>query len=407
MKRILVLSEHHPNKLGSMEEFYIFIAREIKRRGDQCFFGFPQAPSEMVKKFIIEAGGVIAESLYSRTNERKIGSFKKIFSLVKFIRENKIELIHINFYCLTNPYLLACYFSGAKIVFTEHTSGSAPSRSWLKKIISNFTHIFLHLRVTRYVAISHFVRERIKITHRVTTPQSVTIHNGVNHLRFLPSESQSARIRTGLPVSGSMILAVAQLIPEKGLQHLIEAFALLKKRPSDLNSFLVIAGEGPFQEELSKRANAHGLEKNVHFLGRRSDVSDLVAASQIVAVPSVWNEGFGLIVAEAMASGRPVIASRVGGIPELIENGVSGILVEPADTAALAEGLVQVLEKPDYAIFLAHNALKKSWQKFDVNHQVTAYADLFDLVLKTIPHNNLPTIKSCQVRSLKPMNELF
>ena len=172
------------------------------------------------------------------------------------------------------------------------------------------------------------------------------------------------------------------LIPEKGIQYLIDAAALIVGEQGRTDFRLLVVGEGAFREELELRASAAGVASRVGFLGRRSDVHDIVAASDIIAVPCVWEESFGLIIAEAMATGRPVVASRCGGIPELVEHGVTGLLVTPGNSRELADSLLQLMASPDSCQRLGSAGRDKARRMFDLEQQVVKLAEIYDDILK-------------------------
>jgi glycosyltransferase involved in cell wall biosynthesis len=384
---ILVLAELHPNKLGSMEEFDIYLAKELTRRGHRCYFAFTGEPDAAVRILLEEAGGMVADELSSSCsnyNNRIIALCKRILRLRRFVVNNRIELVHIIFYCLTNPYLLGAYCSSAKIVFTEQTSGGVPLRNPIKQRISALVHRYLTGRISNYVAITDFVRNRMEITHHVFPPQSSTIYNAINFDRFVPGDQLEARVRLGFSIDTKrkLVLTVANLIPEKGIQFLIESLAILIREYKMADLCLVLVGEGYYRNDLEQLIAQLQLGEHVHFLGLRSDVADIISAVDVVSVPSVWHEAFGFIVAEAMAGGRPVIASRIGGIPELIDDSKTGLLVEPADSRKLAEGIASILSDSEYARRLAENARLKCCRQFNLAEKVIEYADLYERVVR-------------------------
>ncbi len=382
---ILVLSEIHPNKLGSMEEFCLFLARELFRRGHRCFFGFTGEPDPVVRKMLEEAGAIIADELVVSDSAQKGGLAKRsggILQLYKFIKKKRIDLIHLTFYSVTNPYLVGAYFSSTKIVFTEKMSLGVPQRGSVKQLFSKIIHGFLTRRISRYTGITDFIRNRMEISHHVFPPQSLTIYNGVNLNRFVDSDRAAARLRLDIPADSKIVLAVAALIPEKGLQFLIEAVDILVHEYEMSDFCAVLVGEGNYRRELEQKVADLGLGGQISFMGMRSDVADFIAAADLVTVPSIWQEAFGFIVAEAMASARPVIASRVGGIPELIDDGVTGLLVEPGDSRALAAGMAAILSDTDFARRLADKALQKCRNQFNLAEIVIEYVNLFERVLR-------------------------
>lgn len=374
--RLLILSERHPRRFGSMEEFEAVLSEKIHRQGGCCYLGYLGEPDARTRAELKNSHAVIVPELF----HGKRAGLRDIMALLRFIRVNRIDLVHIHFYSLTNTYLLGCYFSGAKIVFTEHTSGDAPVRGRLASLLSKIRHYPLLRRISRYFAITDFVNRRLGVSHHVPATQRKTIYNGVSRLRFVPRDKSAARAQLTLPISNPVFATVAALIPEKGLRFLVEAVAILK-RDFALDPILLIAGEGPERGSLESLCRDLGIADQVRFLGSRSDVETVIAAADITVVPSVWHEGFGLIIAESMAAGRPVVASSIGGIPELIVDGETGFLTAPGDARDIAVKVACLLRDEALAARLAENALERSGKLFDLDHNVEKYlADYRDVL---------------------------
>jgi L-malate glycosyltransferase len=352
MKRILYLANLNPNKLGSMEEHALFLSREIRRRGDQCYLGFISEPGPEIRRLFEEAGAKVVTVYCGNTALVGNGSslkLREMLALRRVVVENGIDLVHFNFMGVTNPELIGVYLTGAKIVFTEHASGGAPQRSPCKRFLSRCLHGVISRRISRYVAVSEFVLNRMKVTHHVSGAKSVLIYNGVNLERFSPRDRNEARQELGLPLDIPIVCSVAMLIPQKGLQHLIEAVSLLQHDRKLPGLLALIVGEGGYRSELEQLAKNLSVSEQVRFLGRRSDVQTIIAACDAVVVPSVWEEAFGLIVAEAIASGRPVVASRIGGIPEVVSDGETGFLVGAGCAEEIAGTLLGIITGQQHA----------------------------------------------------------
>jgi glycosyltransferase involved in cell wall biosynthesis len=169
-----------------------------------------------------------------------------------------------------------------------------------------------------------------------------------------PEPGQVATARDDLGgARGPAVFAVGRLAEQKGFAVLIDAAARWQDR--DPRPRLAIAGEGPLAGALASQARATGVP--VRFLGRRNDVPALMAAADVVVVPSLW-DGQPLVVQEALRSGRPLVASRVGGIPDLTGDGA--LLVPAGDSGALAEAVLSVLDGPDLAVRLRAAATERS-----------------------------------------------
>jgi glycosyltransferase involved in cell wall biosynthesis len=190
-------------------------------------------------------------------------------------------------------------------------------------------------------AAERLVKRRIVPPHRL-----VVIPNGVDLAPFLEAATTRAATRSQLGIAAGQFvwLAAGRLEPQKDYPTLLAALA--RGVGSGPDHCLLIAGQGRLQEELQVAAVELGLGARVRFLGVRSDIPQLIAACDAVVLSSRF-EGLPNVVMEAMAGARPVVATRVGGAPELVEDGVSGILVDPGDPAALATAMRQVMEAPE------------------------------------------------------------
>jgi glycosyltransferase involved in cell wall biosynthesis len=381
MANILILAELNPNKLGSFEEQTICLCTELIRRGHTCFCGFIAEADAEVKRKFEDVGAEIFITPYS-LNDNLFTKLKNSFSCLKFVRRNKISLIHINFYSLTSLRLFGVYFSKAKIIFTDHMSGSGHFyRGFFRTILSKIVHFILSKRVYIYIAVSEYVRTRFCKTYYLGKNKSQTIYYGINLDRFKPGNLDTARIEIGLPLGGKIVSTVAHMIPAKGIQHLIEAIALLHNENCASNLLFVIAGEGPYLQTLEDQVKDLHITDNVIFLGKRNDIHTIIAASDIIVVPSIWEEAFGLIIVEAMACAKPVITSRIGGIPELVEDDKTGILVASGHAGELATAIKRLLDDPDLCQIMGQNALKKATSEHDVVKYVKKLANIYDQCL--------------------------
>mgnify|MGYP001254024940 CR=1 FL=1 len=165
------------------------------------------------------------------------------------------------------------------------------------------------------------------------------VYNGVGS-EFSPRDRQMARRELGLPESRFIVIFVGLLVPVKGVEFLLEALPLL----NDSNVYCVLVGDGVSQSELEAKARDLGIAEQVQFVGRRaaSEVPLWISSADVLALPSL-SEGRPNVVLEAQACGIPVVATRVGGTPELVRDGQTGLLVEPGSAASMARGLGRLL----------------------------------------------------------------
>jgi glycogen synthase len=156
-----------------------------------------------------------------------------------------------------------------------------------------------------------------------------------------------------------------------------EALALLRGR--GIGARLVIIGDGIYLEALQALVAAHGLESQVEFHGwmMPQDIHDAINTASIVLVPSIWEEAFGLVALQAAQMGRPVIASHTGGLPEIVREGETGLLVPPDDPPALADALARLITDPARMAAMGHEALLHAQRDFDFGRFVDAYENAY------------------------------
>ncbi len=175
---------------------------------------------------------------------------------------------------------------------------------------------------------------------------------------------------------GSQIVGVvARLEPEKGHPTLLEAWPTVLREVPD--AYLLIVGEGSRRETLEAQARDLRIAHRVVFTGRRDDVPAVTAALDVAVLPS-YREAQGLSILEAMALSRPVVASNVGGIPEMITNGVTGLLVPPHDAAALAGSIIRLLRDHPYADTLGRAGHDQVHDRFCIQLMVKAIEDIYE-----------------------------
>jgi glycosyltransferase involved in cell wall biosynthesis len=227
----------------------------------------------------------------------------------------------------------------------------------------------------RLIVVSKAIDHKIREEGRAVAPISL-IYNGVDLQRYNHQQPCCTLHEEYLiPADAQIVGVVARLEAEKGHRTLLEAWPLvLAEVPS---ARLLIIGEGSERDSLEAQVASLGIEDRVVFTGRREDVPAVTAALDVAVLPS-YREAQGLSVLEAMALGRPVIASRVGGIPEMIEDGVSGLLVEPHDCDALAAGIVRLLTDHPLADMIAHRGHELVHDRFCIELMVHSISDLYD-----------------------------
>jgi sugar transferase (PEP-CTERM/EpsH1 system associated) len=201
-----------------------------------------------------------------------------------------------------------------------------------------------------------------------------TIRNGVDLSRFHQRSQSDARQLLGLDPTDFVVGTVGRLVPVKNQVMLLDAAAALERR--NVRVTTVIVGDGPLMEELRSRADALGITARVRLLGERPDVERLLAAFDVFVLTSV-SEGLSNTIQEAMASGLPVVATRVGGADELVDHDRTGVLVPSNDPIALANALDSLLVAPERRLTMASAARTRAQCEFSLDKMVSAYEELY------------------------------
>lgn len=225
---------------------------------------------------------------------------------------------------------------------------------------------------SRMVSEEHIPREKIVVLPNAYIPQSVP-HGG------------DIRAELGLEQGSRIVTTVAVMRAEKALDVLISAHAqLLLRCPA---AHLVMVGDGQYQEALERQVADLGIRANVHFLGFRRDVDSILRQTDVCAMSSDW-EGMPLFALEAMAAGVPMVATSVGGLPEVVRDGETGILVAPRDPAALAQAITDILIDGDLAVRLASASVARS-EEFCIDRVVPRFIALYQDLLARVGQDPL------------------
>lgn len=264
--------------------------------------------------------------------------------LARLLRRERASVLHAHCFHPTLTGLLAARLAGVPFVFTRHHSdhhlrlgrrGHTLVDAWCAKAAA------------QVIAVSEATRRILLETERVPPERVSVVWNGMESLAAPPAdEVRSLRASLGIAEDAAVCVMPARLHEEKGHRVLLRAAAEVVRDVPEL--VVLCAGEGPHRAAFEREAADLGLASVVRFLGHRRDVPALMALSRVVVLPSLA-ESFGFAALEAMSLGRPVVASRAGGLPEVVADGETGLLVDVGDAAGLARALAALLRDPERA----------------------------------------------------------
>jgi len=234
-----------------------------------------------------------------------------------------------------------------------------------------------HRQVDCFIAASDAIRDMI-LADGVPAERAITVHEGIDVERVAGVPAVDVHQEFWLPHHAPIVGNVAALVPHKGQRHLIEAARLVLQRLPDTR--FVILGEGELREPLERQVREHHLEKHVLLPGFRTDVIGCIKTFDLFAMSSV-TEGLGTSLLDAMACSRAIVATRAGGIPEIVDDGRSGILVGIRDHAAMADAIVALLQDETRRRQMGEAGLARVRARFTVDRMVAQTAAAYERVV--------------------------
>jgi glycosyltransferase involved in cell wall biosynthesis len=340
----------------------IELALSLKKKGHMAVIGCAQEVNvrHHAKKLGIPLRKIRLKNLMD---------IRAIFKIMQVVFKDDIELIIANLGKEYWPATFVAKILGRKIIVIRHQTNR------LKKI----TCWLLARYVDRVVAVSDAVADSL-IAGGVPAEKIDLVHNAINLERFNPFSVDRDRVRKELGVGDDDIVigTAGRLVSEKGVSELLNAtYRLIQEnRPVKL----IFAGDGPSKTALAEEAHRLSIHDRVIFLGLRKDMDRIYAAMDIFVFPSTQNEAFGMVLIEAMAMNKPVVASAVGGILDIVRDGINGILIPPRDHVAIATAVARLIDDQDLSGKIAREGQKTVEQRFSDK----AMGDTFEKILEKI-----------------------
>ncbi len=363
-KKILSLICLNPNKFGSYEEFELLLAKRMSREGYRHVKVFVAYPPTDLRENYKNAG---ADMDFLPVISNRMAYYQQAITL---FRKHRPDVLHLSFFPFLTPMVHVARLCGIrKVIFTDHSSGLPSTKKWGRSLAYRCCNLINSSGFNHIIAVSNFVRDRLIKTANVPEDRISVVYNGVNPRRFCPGNNRSDSIPgMELPGGRPIFTLVSHMIMEKGIVEFLAAAEMFIQ--SGCPATFVLVGDGKNMAELKNRASEMDLRGRVVFAGLRSDVESVLQSSDIFVYPSVWEEAFGLANVEAMACGLPVISTRTGGIPEVVEEDVTGWLVAPRDADALAEAMRKMAASPEAMRRYGEAGRKSVLEKFNMDRQV-------------------------------------
>jgi glycosyltransferase involved in cell wall biosynthesis len=322
------------------------------------------APEGRLQRTMRELG--IPTFVLGVTNRRQYG--QAILRLARLLRREGVSVLHAHCFDPTFVGLLAARIAGTNFVFTRHHSDHnlRLGKRWHTRIDA-----WCGRHADRVIAVSEATRRIMVDVERVPERKVVMVYNGAEPLPTPSPDSVKALRREFGLEDKAVCLMMARLHEEKGHRVLFDALPGVLLHVGPL--VVLLAGDGPHREQLESEVRRRGLDSVVRFLGRRHDIPELISLSSVVVLPSLA-ESFGFAALEAMSMGKPVVASSLGGIAEVV--GDSGVLTRPGDAECLANGVCQVLKDPECARVLGEGGRRRA-ALFGADRMMRSYEAIY------------------------------
>jgi len=322
----------------------------------------------------LSAAGIKTLYLGFKPKSLRLHNLPLLFQIRAVIENENIQIINCQQHRTTPLGVVASVISRNKpaVISTLHGLGTA--KTFRRKLLN----WFLYRRMNRIIGISQGVSADILASNwQLSSEKLAIVQNGLNYERFLvPMTQMEARRKLGTEIpKGFWFGTVGRLSAVKNHSAMIRAFQLVANEAP--NCFLLIAGDGELRDELEALSASLGISRQVHFLGLRRDIPTVMKSLDVFLLPSL-REGLPLALLEAMASGLPVIASGVGGIPEVVDGEEFALLTDPHDEHNMAESMLEMANLSSHELqILGEAARRRALSTFSAERMIAGYERIY------------------------------
>ena len=361
-KNIALLLDSAPSTWTSQEDRHLLLCQALTDRGVRPILAYARNLKPEHEERFRGAGAVVVEANYAKGLLEYNRTLRKAFS------DYDITAAHIVFYD---------YFSAVpwltrlnrvpNIIYEMQNSGVFTATSWKRAALQLRTKLMTR-PMTRVIAISEFVKQQL-ISAGIDEQKIAVRYLGVDTARFVPDRNARREWAERFQIKPDEVIlsTVSYLRPFKNPHIIVEACGLLAKRGVPFR--LIVAGGGELLEGLKIQSEKLGVADRIHWLGDWPDPKSLLQASDMFVLASV-GEAFGLVLAEAMACGAPVIGSNAGSIPEVVEDGRTGLLATPLDPHSFAEQIEKLVRDPKLRRKMGEQAIDRVRSNFTMDRAV-------------------------------------
>lgn len=356
---------------GGAPQHVLDLATYMRSHGHDV--GVVAAPEPRLMRAIAALGAVFFPNPHFVLSFAPHHDLRAVLPVLLAIRRFRPDLVHAHSTKAGLVTRLAAALTRRPVIFTAHGWGFAEARTWwLPPTLLGLERLAARM-TARVICVSGFDYE-LALRYRVARPEQLTIiRNGIDPAPYLAARerAQAGRQREAEP----LLITVGRLAPPKDPFTLLEA---LRQLPCGR---LLVVGDGPYRPQVEALLRSSPIAERVRLLGEREDIPDLLAAADLFLLAS-HKEGLPRAIIEAMMVGLPVVATQVGGVPELVEHGRTGFLIPPGDPQALAQAVQSLLENPTLARRMGGAGQQKALREFTLDQMCARTYRVYQEVLK-------------------------
>ena len=377
MRTVVSVFGVEPRRIGGTEMFARELSAQLAEHGWHSVLCFLAEPQGEVRRFL-ELPNVSFETLANSTN----GGWRAYRALFGILRKHRAQILHLHFLSFLTGYPWIGKLAGVnQIFFNDHHSRPAGHVSRRAPAWKRFVARAIAFPITKVVCVSNYGYRCMTTIDTLPRARFEMIYNGIDRSRISSDDGAANRFRQRflIPAGRLIVGQVSWLIPEKGIDDFLEVARRVTALREDVQ--FVWVGDGANREQYERDAAAMGLGDRITFTGMIDDPlgEGVFQAFDVVCQLSRWEEVFGSMIAEAMANGKPVVATRVGGIPELVSDGESGYLVDRGDTEAMSARVIELLSNADLRQRMGAIARRIVENKFDMKTNVAQLTKSYGL----------------------------
>jgi glycosyltransferase involved in cell wall biosynthesis len=364
-----------PKRIGGTEMFARELSKQLAERGWLSVLCFLSEPKDEVRAFL-SLPNVSFESLPNSTN----GNFAARMNLMGLMAKHHPQILHLHYVSFISLYPWAARLKSVpKVFFTDHHSRPEGYQLSVAPVWKQTAARMIGSPFTKVICVSDYGYRCMTSVGLLRRDRYQMIYNGVDLSRVATDDSAGQRFRQrfSIPEDRQVVMQVSWMIPEKGISDFLKMARSIATQRQDVQ--FVLVGDGAYREQYMKDAEAMGLGDRITLTGVIDDPfgAGVFHAADVVCQFSRWEEVFGWMIAEAMAHAKPVVATRVGGIPELIGDGVSGYLVDRGDTEAMSQRVLELLDDRGLRIRMGEAGRATVKTKFNLQRNVSQLIEAY------------------------------